>query len=414
MGRIIGIRHRRKRTAENEARPTQVAIVNEGKVKTYDLPDDQAEFDFVWGQFPIRHRNITPEDQISDFRPHQLKWRKLEDNEDPGSFPAERLEKRGRKFYTVAKVPSEFEGLRADDTVAMTLGGSGDMLAYALTRRAEVIDATVLRLPPFQLQAERGEVCKDQDAVLIARLAAKKPELFYPSQPRDEKVILVRELYRQRITAMKSRIACEQRLRQVFVGKIFADGTPEVEIEKRFEEEKANDQILQNMLALENDANKRLTAAIEDLDVYNQVFAPLKGVGPQTAARVIAGVVDIRRFPTRDKFVAFCGVSSTADGKFRRFRRGEKGGCGNPAVRQGLWLIIADQANKRPDSEWGRKLREVKTGLREKHPVPIETNGKKRYTDGHIHKMAIWKTATKLARQIHSEWMKVETESAAG
>lgn len=47
--RTIGIRHRRKRTAEGEARPTMVAIKNDdGSIKELELADDQAELDFAF------------------------------------------------------------------------------------------------------------------------------------------------------------------------------------------------------------------------------------------------------------------------------------------------------------------------------------------------------------------------------
>ena len=57
---------------------------------------------------------------------------------------------------------------------------------------------------------------------------------------------------------------------------------------------------------------------------------------------------------------------------------------------------------------WGKKLREYKVKLREKHPEVVEVGGKKRYTDGHIHKMALWRTITKFAEWLYNEWWKLE------
>ncbi|MBI2100899.1 MAG: IS110 family transposase [Candidatus Vogelbacteria bacterium] len=411
MGRTIGIRHRRKKTAEGESRPTQVTIVDGDQVKTYNLPDDQAELDFVFGLFPTHWRDRLPQDQPRDFPRHQLKWRKLEADEDPATlFPPEWVEKRGKKWYTVAKTPCEFEGLRPDDTIAMPFGGSGDMFAYALVRRAEAVGAEVLRLPFYRLKQERGKN-EEEDALLIARLVDRQRELFCSVQPRDKAIILMRELHRQRIKAMQARIACEQRLWQVCVGQIFTSLAVEVEIEKRFAEEKANDQILKNLLALEDEANARLAEAIQDLDVYQQVFAPIEGMGPQIAARIIAGIVDIRRFPDRDKFVAFCGVSPGADGKFRRHRLGET--CNWSGARQGLWLMIREQANRRPDSVWGQRFREMKARQREKHPEEVIISGKRRFTDSHIHRRSSWPAMVKLARQIYREWRKLSNSTVS-
>jgi transposase len=410
MGRTIGIRHRRKKTVEDEARPTQMTIVEDGKEKSYKLPDDQAELDFVFGQFPIAFRDVDyGMDDLATFALHHVKWNEVKKGEEVPAVPERYLKKLGKKVLVAVKVPSAYEGLALGDTVGMMLGGSGDMLAYAIVRRAEEIGAQVCRIPPFSLKAEREEDSKDDDSVPLARLVATKPQLFYGVQSRDKKVILVRELYRERMDAQKARIACELRFRQVFVGQIFTAVAPEAEIEKLFEVAKSNDPILQNMFALEKEANKKLESALENLDVYNSVFAPLEGVGPQTSARILTGIVDIRRFANRDKFVAFCGTSPNKDGKFRRKRRGEVGNW-TPSVRQGLYLIISDQANKRPDSVWGKRLREVKAKLREKHPEAVVIDGKKRFTDGHIHKMAVWKTATELARYIYCEWTKLEND----
>src|SRR3989344_394540 len=410
MGRFIGVRPRRKKTVEGEARPTQVAIIEKGKVKAYDLPNDQAELDFVFVKFPIRYRDVRPEDKMADFLRHQLKWRELEKGEDASTFPPDRVERLGKKkVFVVIKAPDEFEGPRAGDTIALPLGGSGDMFAYALARRAAEIKAAVLRTPFYRLKEARDEGSKDEDATLIAQLAQTRPEIFYPVRPRDLGIILMRELCRGRIMAMQARIACEQRLHEVLVGKVFTGTTPEAEIEKRFEAEKANDQILNNLVALEDEAEAKLVQAVEALEVYQRVFAPIEGVGPLTAARIIAGVVDIRRFK-RDQFVSFCDVCPDDDGKFRRRRRGQAA-RGNPFVRQGFWLIIADQANRRPGSVWGDKLREVKAKQREKHPEVVIVNGKKRFTPGHIQRRAGWPTMVQLARWIYSQWSALERES---
>src|SRR4051812_40116536 len=86
MTRIIGIRHRRKKTAEGEARPTTVAIVNDGKQKCYDLETETDELDFLLGRFPISHEPVLDQDitwfdaahpDQGGVRPHQCKWRKI-------------------------------------------------------------------------------------------------------------------------------------------------------------------------------------------------------------------------------------------------------------------------------------------------------------------------------------------------
>jgi hypothetical protein len=56
--RVIGIRHRVKKTAEGEARPTQVVILENGEPKTLELETETDELDFVLGRFPTSFRKV--------------------------------------------------------------------------------------------------------------------------------------------------------------------------------------------------------------------------------------------------------------------------------------------------------------------------------------------------------------------
>ncbi|GMU74376.1 MAG: hypothetical protein AMXMBFR44_5730 [Candidatus Campbellbacteria bacterium] len=354
MGRTIGVRHRVKRTAEGESRPTQVAIREGEKIKLLDLPDEDAELSFILGNY-------------------------------------------------------KDEGLREGDTVAMILGGSGDYLAYATARRTEKLSGQVLRIPSFVLKDRRGSADKDDDAMLLAKLAETSPESFYPVTDRDLTLVMIRETYTARIDAMKARIACEQRLRQRLIGNIFCspDGlVPEGSVEKAFDARKASDVILQALVSEEKARERDLAKATESLDVFHKVFSPVEGCGVKIAARIIAAVIDIRRFPTEAGFKKFCGVHCLDDGAFARRRSGQVANW-HPDCRQALYLL-GDQFNRRPESEWGKKLREYKAKLRSAHPEVLVVDGKKRYTDGHIHKMAIWRTVTKFAEYVYMTWRNLE------
>lgn len=125
-----------------------------------------------------------------------------------------------------------------------------------------------------------------------------------------------------------------------------------------------------------------------NLDIYKELFEPIAGVGPMIASRLITAIGDIRRFETDAKLKAFCGVHVLSDGRFPRRRRRETSNW-HPHARQALYLL-GNQFNRRPNSIWGRKLREYKEKLREKHPGVEIMDGKKKYTDVHIHKMAAW------------------------
>lgn len=113
---------------------------------------------------------------------------------------------------------------------------------------------------------------------------------------------------------------------------------------------------------------------------------------------------------SESRLVAFCGAHVTKDGEFPRRRAGQTSNW-SPSARQALYLL-AEQWVKRPDSHWGKKLKENKARLRAIHPeVVLNEKGKKRYTDGHIHKMACWRTATQFVRKLAADWIKLEGSS---
>jgi hypothetical protein len=219
----------------------------------------------------------------------------------------------------------------------------------------------------------------------------------------------------ERVDAMKARIACVQRLHQRVIGEIFcSEGGPfpEGSFDKAFEARKANDTVLKALFAEEKARKKELSEALEGLAVYRRLFEPIDGCGPAIASRIISAIIEIRRFETAAKLKAFCSVHVLHDGKFARRRKGQVSNW-HPDARQALFLL-GDQFNRRPDSVWGKKLREYKTKLRDKHPeVVVGEDGKKRYTNGHIHKMAMWRTLTKFVEWLFREWWRLEREATA-
>ncbi len=484
MPRTIGIRHRVKQTAKGEARPTQVCIVEGEKVTLLDLGDEQAELDFASGIFPTAHRNVEEREDLTKVKRHHIKWRKLTSVDQAHGLPDSHVRQDGRTYYRAHQIPSTYDGLKAHDRVAMVLGGSGDSLAYALTRRGKSIDASVYRIPPSKLSIARGEGNKDDDADLLARLLEETPEFFYSSDNRDLALITVRELYRARMDAMKARIACEQRLRQLVIGETFrSDIYPEGDVEHAFDLRKANDIVLQNLEREEAARDRQLAKALEGLDIYQQLFKQVEGLGPSAAARILSAIVDYRQFivgpdeaemqrlyeeserlekegnfeadigriedkltkgdkkfrtlqlvrsykrrigkgseaalldqaiachktraqmrhkarqKTAAKLKAFCGVHVLEDGRFARKRSGQVANW-NPDARQGLYLLADQWSIYRPNSPWGVYLNQMKANLRQKHPAVETVEGKKRYTDGHIFKMARWRTLTRFVEQM--------------
>jgi hypothetical protein len=515
--RFVGIRHRVKKTAEGEARPTQVAILAGSKVLTLDLDDERAELDFVLGILPVKFRAVEPGEDLAPFAKHHVKWRKAKAGEDLSALPESHRMFIEKKPHVADKVPAAYEGLKDGDTVAMSLGGSGDYLAFALSRQADKVGAEIWRIPPFHLKEQRPSAEKDGDAQLMAELVRDKRGLFRPVTPRDRDQLLLRIRYRGFEEAMKARIATEQRLYQRLIGEIFTqpDGLyPEGDLEEAFKAAKANDKILKSQTAEEAARERDMLAALQKLEAF-KVMGPVEGVGPRIAGRLTAAaLVNLGRFVVKpdeaeieklrveatewakvaeceatgierkpnearreyyfrvrqallergetdrseslqeaincldhirklkrqaeakscNKFKAYCGVHVFQGGKHgdqpeeARFprRRGDQVANWSGTARQAFFLVV-DQFNKRPDSKWGKYLRQMKANQRNLHPEPIKVpslnkdgtpklNKKSdepilvsRYTDGHIHKRALWRTATRFAEWLFRELVKFET-----
>lgn len=347
----MGITHRVKQTKSGEARPTLVATRQNGTSKELKLKDEDAELEFI-------QKDLHP-----------------------------------------------------GDTVAMLLGGSGDRFAASLGKQAQRISAKLIRIPPFVLQQQRtvfnAEPSRDHFSLL--QIAEEFPHLCYAFREVDRELIWVKETYFARQEAQDARIQCENRIRARLIGRIFLSdegGFPEGKLADLFDDEKANDKILQALIEEEKLRNRDLKKAVHRLPVWHKVFAPIEGCGETIAAGLVAAIGDIRRFETKAKLKAFCGVHVNEDGGFVRRRTGQVANWHSEA-RQALYLL-ADQFNRRPESTWGQKLRGYKAALRSRHPEVVMLNGKKRYTDGHIHKMGMWRTITRFVESLHAEWSKLE------
>ena len=357
--RLIGIVPRVKRKANMEASPTTVSLwdtENEtGPVyrPVISIEDEQGELDFVLGIFPLKMRAVVEGEDLTAFRDYHIE-----------------RDKEG----TPKKVPALYEGLKARDVVVLSHGGMGDNLAFALSRRAEAIGAMVLRCRPSELMEfrEAGNLDRKDDSTTLVELLKKSSQAFYPVLVREREITYMRECLRVRTDAQKARIACAQRLHQRFLGQIFCNPEglfPEGAIEKAFDEVRANDPILTSLECEEMAADKALAKACEALPVYRELFKPIEGIGPRIASGLIAVIQCIQRFDDKWKLRKFCGAHCTVDGKFPRRRSGQRSDF-NPSARQCLYLL-GDQFNRRPETVWGKKLKENKAFYRDKHPVQI-------------------------------------------
>lgn len=279
MARFIGIRHRVKETAEGKERPTMIAIREGDFLSVHELKTEQDELDFVLGRFPTAWREAEEGEDLSAVRPYHIKVQK-------------------RKEGTRTRIPTSYDGLREGDIVAAIFGGSGDRMTFSASREGEKSGFSVFRIPPAILSQQRGTATKEEDHLTLCRLIKTSPNLFYPVFLKDRDLIDMIEKYRKRRATQKDRIRCTLRLRQRYIGEIFlAPGLyPEGSIEDAYDAMLANNAALKTLVAEEKKQEQELRVAVQKLDVWHTVFAPIPGCGEVIAAGIIAAVGDIRRF----------------------------------------------------------------------------------------------------------------------
>lgn len=418
--RIISVVHRVKKTADGEERPTLVAVKEaDGDLNCFELATEREEFDFITAT---------------------------------------------GKYETL--------GLRASDIVITTLGGSGDRLSFAMSRVLQEIGGVLHRIPGYRLKNARDtldEVASDKsrtDVTVLHTLWLIEPASFFECRIRDRETIRISELYRVFKDAQLERMKCANRLRARLVGALFLSEEgkyPEGKIEDWFDAQKANDPIFKALEQEEKSAKAKLEKAIKETRIAD-IFANIVGCGPVIIGGLVSSIGDIRRFSGPEKLVSYTlGLNSSFNetGRFPRARRGERTNW-NRTARQTLYQL-ADQFNRWPESEWGQKLIANKEYYRRQHPYTLviekngtqetgrqfvlvdndvddvsrvlmrasglticekkgsryqvldvgeavveEIRGTQRYYDGHIHRMAIWKTLREFVHFLYEAWTELE------
>ncbi|MEK7664757.1 MAG: hypothetical protein AAB361_01300 [Patescibacteria group bacterium] len=444
MARIIGIKHRVKKTKEGEAKPTLVAIKDGDKTNVYKLETETDEYDFSKTRFPVEWKKIEPQEEIQWFdkeknstglRRHQCKWETAKEEKDlEGVNPSQiRAVAKKQKIERLIAIPVKFDGLKEGDKVVTIFGGSGYIFAGRLSIEAEKNNAFVYCLSPHEL-AHRRNQDKEKDHLTLIEIFEENPDLFHLIRPVDRGLIRVAEALSLREAAQGQRKKRQQQVWHSLKGRVFLDeagnyGDLEGEITDAYDEAQEKDVILQNLWKQEEEAEKGLKKAVQDTLVWKRIFENIEGCGERIAAGIIAPIGDIRRFMAQNgkaRLKAFCGAHVLLGGKngkrpkekqFPRRRAGEVSNW-SPLTRQALYLL-GGQFNRRPGTEWGKRVIDYKLSLQKKYPEPVEfeakENGKtvkkKRYTKGHLLKMALRHSLTKFVEHVYKEWVKLEKEN---
>lgn len=305
-------------------------------------------------------------------------------------FPKEGKEPKCEVLATDAEKDEFVSALTADDTVYCELGSVSDRLALACHLRS----AKVLRVPLFRLDAEiEGEseasageeiaraegaemtgeespfaeedskllALRKQRAFAIYQASECDPGLFYPLIAKEVPVLILIVLWKAFHLMQRARIAAHLRLLSTYrdlhlvkaalgmrsasdkealltemLGDKSLQGLSPADRKKYLAALEAGDVVFEAVTDREKELVKLITAHIEEIDLYEQVFKPIKGCGPLTAARMIGVISDFRRFPTLAAFRAYCGLHHFADGSRARRRKGHVSNW-SQVGKQGAW-----------------------------------------------------------------------------
>ncbi|MFW6110162.1 MAG: hypothetical protein ACOC6Q_01930 [Patescibacteria group bacterium] len=232
-------------------------------------------------------------------------------------------------------------GLNSDDVLYIELGGPTNRFVLSVYDQG----CRVFRIPTSRLKQERVKkaLSSEKDHLLMYLLSRETPDLFYPFLEPDKAVVELQFLVSAREKAQQARKQAVQRLTAAYQDLTLLE-------EQRFSDSELEAQVLslpgiQEALRQEEKFTDRVERAVRNLDVYQAVFAPINGCGPQIGALLIAGIEDIRRFPSRENLANyttygfFKGVDDGTTGvpKLKRYARKYNGLNANLALSQAVW-----------------------------------------------------------------------------
>ncbi len=366
-------------------------------------------------------------------------------------------EKKGAELRErMSEVPAEYDGLMQGDTVLATMGGSGGTYVQALARQARTIGARVLHISPIRVKyyrmakygdleltkdgevtlvgkvrllsrqltklgegigeadvvnliamreelrtlSAKAEAMREKDAEHLIELYAERPDLFLPVMTFHAAFTYAGECFRVFIRAQEARKA--EQLRLIAQAKAALYTHPEGiypvgGIASYTEAYLEGNVALSALRTAENEDKKRLEKALADsrlerlMEMYKEEFGFF---GPRLFGALCAKVGTFARFKDEWAWNKYVGTHVNDDGTF--VRRGR--GLGDDSVRQEIWLMVTNVI-KKSNLPWRPKYDTHKANIRVQYPLKVidPKTGKSRWSDIHVHKTAMWKTATDIA-----------------
>lgn len=306
--RIIGVAHRRKQSAQGQARPTVIAVdTGRKKPKAHKIDDELGEFAFVAGLYPTgKHRDLQESDDLALYKPCPWVFRTrplTEDDPDqiPKHLQTTAVGKNGTKVPgIITGVPSKTDGIKAGDTIVTMTGGSGGMLTWAMAQKArELGEGTRVMIIPTGQFAKCFPDQREDDHLNLVTLFKERPELFRQATEADTDIIRLQFIFREWEQAQQARKAAQQRAHQAAIGTIFAQSTvgfDGISFAHGLNAVAAAHPSVEALATLEGDFYKDLGRLIRRFPIYANVLADVSGVGPRIAAGLLSQIGDFTRF----------------------------------------------------------------------------------------------------------------------
>lgn len=215
--------------------------------------------------------------------------------------------------------------------------------------------------------------------------------------PKPRKHALLWQAYQHWDELMKMRARHDQRLKFIDQGKSNLNRAVEETIARGLD--------------------KPIEEAVEEMVEQGVLVGPvwgwltgMKGLGRGSlAAQLLAQIDDVMLFPTISKLWRFSGYA-VFDGKAERSSEKEKRHY-NGRLKSTVWLIV-DEFAKHHVSPWDDLYQEHQVRLRMLHPDKVKIDGKTRYNDSHIRKMARRRVAKEFLKQLWLVWRAQEQEAS--
>lgn len=163
--------------------------------------------------------------------------------------------------------------------------------------------------------------------------------------------------------------------------------------------------------SLEEELGRLLAKKVDSFKIWNEWLVNIKGMGPTLACSLVAWIGDIGRFSNPSKLRRYCGMA-VINGEAEHRIKGEKIHY-SPVLKTTCWKIASQFVRQ---GDYYRKIYdEAKKKIKEKFPNQVDTGKKKKdgsplikYTDGHIHAMAMRKTVQVFLTDLWIKWRKLE------